>query len=187
MDIEDIHKNSKLVIDGTPYNVDEAEFVKPGKGRAIYRLKLRNLVTNSVVDRTYHSSEKVEEASITTVEEQFLYSEGDQYIFMDTSTFEQHSIPDSVIGDKKKFLKEGTVVTVQMFGEKPLDVNPPTFVEMKVVDSDVASRGDTVSAQFKSAVMENGFSVGVPTFIKPGDIIRIDTRTGTYVDRVTKK
>jgi elongation factor P len=187
MDIEDIHKNSKLVIDGVPYNVDEADFVKPGKGRAIYRLKLRNLVTGSVVDRTYHSSEKVEEASITTVEEQFLYGEGDQYIFMDTSTFEQHAIPESIIGDKKIFLKEGTIVNVQMFGDKPLDVTPPTFVEMKVVDSEMATRADTISAQYKAARLENGFSVGVPAFIRPGDIIRIDTRTGTYVDRVTKK
>lgn len=187
MDIEDIHKNSKLVIDGVPYNVDEAEFVKPGKGRAIYRLKLRNLVTGSVIDRTYHSSEKVEEASISTYEQQFLYKEGDQYIFMDTSTFEQHSIPDSIIGNKKIFLKEGTVVTLQMFGDKPMDVSPPTFVEMKVVDSDVTSRADTISAQYKSAILENGFSVDVPTFIKPGDVIKIDTRTGTYVERVTKK
>lgn len=187
MDIEDIHKNSKLVIDGVPFNVDEADFVKPGKGRAIYRLKLRNLVTGSVVDRTYHSSEKVEEASISTVEEQYLYSEGDQYVFMDTGTFEQHSIPDSIIGDKKVFLKEGTVVTVQMFGDKPLDVTMPTFVEMKVMDSDVTTRADTISAQYKSAILENGSRVDVPTFIKPGDIIRIDTRTGSYVDRVNKK
>ena len=187
MDIEDIHKNSKLVIEGVPYNVDEAEFVKPGKGRAIYRLKLRNLVTNNVVDRTYHSSEKVEEASITTAEEQFIYSEGDQYIFMDTSTFEQHSVPADVIGNKKVFLKEGTVVNMQMFGDRPLDVALPTFVEMKVVDSAVTTRADTISAQYKSAVLENGSSVDVPTFIKPGDVIRIDTRTGTYVDRVTKK
>lgn len=187
MDIEDIHKNSKLVIDGTPYNVDEAEFVKPGKGRAIYRLKLRNLVTGSVVDRTYHSSEKVEEASINTVEEQYLYSEGDQYIFMDTGTFEQHSVPANIIGDKKIFLKEGTLVTVQMFGDRPLDVTMPTFVEMKIMDSDVTTRADTISAQYKSALLENGSKVDVPTFIKPGDVIRIDTRTGSYVDRVNKK
>jgi elongation factor P len=187
MDIEDIHKNSKLIIEGVPYNVDEAEFVKPGKGRAIYRLKLRNLVTGAVVDRTYHSSEKVEEASITTVEEQFLYKEGDQYIFMNTETFEQNPIPESVVGDKGIFLKEGAIVTVQMFGDRPLGITPPTFVEMKVMDSGVATRADTISAQYKNAVLENGATVGVPTFIKPGDIIRIDTRTGTYVDRVTKK
>jgi elongation factor P len=187
MNIEDVHKNSKLVIEGTPYNVEEADFVKPGKGRAIYRLKLRNLVTGNVIDRTYHSSDKVDEASITTVEEQYLYNEGDQYIFMDTSTFEQHTILESVIGDKKIFLKEGSLVTVQMFNDNPLDVTPPTFVEMEVIDSEVTTRADTVSAQYKSAVVENGSSVNVPTFIKAGDIIRIDTRTGTYVDRVTKK
>jgi elongation factor P len=187
MNIEDVHKNSKLIIEGIPYNVDEAEFVKPGKGRAIYRLKLRNLVTGNVLDRTYHSSEKIDEASIITVEEQFLYREGDQYIFMDTDTFEQHSIAGDVIGDKKLFLKEGMVVIVQMFGDKPLDVTPPTFVELEVVDSEVTTRADTISAQYKSAVLDNGASAYVPTFIKVGDVIRIDTRTGTYVDRVTKK
>jgi elongation factor P len=187
MDIEDIHKNAKLVIDGTPYNVDDADFVKPGKGRAIYRLKLRNLVSGGTLDRTYHSSEKVEEASISTYEQQFLYSEGDQYIFMDTDTFEQHSVPESIIGDKKVFLQEGTIVTIQMFGDRPLDVQIPTFVELKVVDSDVTSRTDTISAQYKSAIMENGASVDVPTFIKPGDVIKIDTRTGSYVERINKK
>lgn len=187
MNIEDIHKNSKLIIEGTPYNVDEAEFVKPGKGRAIYRLRLRNLVTGNVLDRTYHSSEKVDEASITTIDEQFLYNDGDSYIFMDKETFEQHSVSGDIIGDKRVFLKEGMDCVVQMFGDSPLDVSIPTFVELEVVDADVTTRADTVSAQYKAATLDNGAPVNVPTFIKAGDVIRIDTRTGTYVDRVNKK
>ena len=107
MDIEDVRKNVKLMIEGKPFNVDDVDFMKPGKGRAIYRLKLRNLRDGTTLDRTFHSSETVQEISIGTEEEQYLYKEGDNYFFMNTETFEQRSIPQSVIGDKAAFMKEG--------------------------------------------------------------------------------
>jgi elongation factor P len=187
MDIENIHKNSKLLIDGIPYNVVDAEFVKPGKGRAIYRLRLMNLRDNTTLDRTYHSGEKVDEASISAREEQYLYEEHGNYIFMDTQTFEQHPIPASLIGDKKYYLKEGSTATMLMHGEEIIDVNPQTFIDMALVESDISTKTDTITGQGKTATTETGLRIEVPTFVKEGDIIKVDTRTGRYVERVTKK
>jgi elongation factor P len=187
MDIEDVHKSAKLLIDGVPYNVDAAEFVKPGKGRAIYRLKLRNLLDSSLIDRTYHSGDKVEEAHITTDEAQYLYKEGEQYVFMSTRTFEQHFINEEQLGDRKYFLKEGTVVTMQMMDDKLIDVILPITVELEVVSSEVTTKKETVTGQEKGAVLETGYTIGVPTFVKEGDIIKVDTRTGTYLERAAKK
>lgn len=187
MNIEDIRKNTKLLIDGVPYNVVEAEFVKPGKGRAIYRLRLKNLRDDSTLDRTFHSGDKVDEAPIITLEEQFLYKEGDRYVFMATDTFEQNFITEEQLDDKRYYLKEGTVVTLFMMDDKPLDVAIPTFVELKVVKSEVFTKTDTVTSQMKSAILETGATVNVPTFVKEGDVIKVDTRTGTYVERISTK
>lgn len=187
MEIENVHKNSKLLIDGIPYNVVEAEFVKPGKGRAIYRLRLLNMRTNTTLDRTYHSGEKVDEVSVTTHEEQYLYEEHDQYVFMNSETFEQHFVPAQIMGDKKYYLKEGVAFTMLMMGEEILDVTPPTFMELKIVESATAGKTDTITNQGKAAVLETGLTVEVPIFIREGDIIKVDTRTKRYVERVNKK
>jgi len=187
MDIEDVRKNVKLLIDGILYNADEAEFMKPGKGRAIYRLKLRNLLDGSTVDRTYHSGEKVEEAHTTNREEQYLYKEGEHYIFMDTETFEQYFINEAQLGNRKNFLKEGMVVVMLMMGEKPIDITLPTFVELKVIESGAATKTGTVTPQMKAATLETGYTVGVPAFVEKGDIIKVDTRTGAYVERISTK
>jgi len=187
MEISEVHKNTKLLIDGVPYNVDEAEFVKPGKGRAIYRFKLRNLRTNNTVDRTYHSGEKVEEAYTTNEEEQYLYREGQQYVFMNSETFEQRYVAEEKLGDKKGFLKEGMIVTILLLNDEPIDIAMPTFVELKVVQTELATKSATITPQMKAAIMETGVSIGVPSFIKEGDILKVDTRTGNYVERVNKK
>lgn len=187
MNIEDIHKNSKILVNGVPNNVDEAEFVKPGKGRAIYRLKLRNLIDDRVVDITYHSGDQVEEANISSTEMQYLYNDGEHYTFMDTQTFEQFIVDGRKVGDKKYFLKDGIVVSVLMLGDNPLGITLPTFVEMKVVETQASARADTITAQSKAAVLESGYTIGVPSFIKEGDILKIDTRTGNYVERITTK
>ncbi len=187
MDIEDVHKNTKLLIDGVPYNVDAAEFVKPGKGRAIYRLKLRNLLDGGVIDRTYHSGEKVEETHVASSEWQYLYNEGEQYVFMNTKTFEQHFINEEQLGDRKYFLKEGTAVIMQMMDDKPLDIVMPITVELEVVKSEVSAKKETITGQAKTAVLETGYTIDVPTFVKEGDIIKVDTRTGTYLERVSTK
>ncbi len=187
IEISDVHRNTKLLIDGVPFNVDDVDFVKPGKGRAIYRMRLRNLLSGGVIDRTYHSGEKVEEAHITSQEKQFLYKEGDHYIFMDTQNFEQIFLTEDVLGDKKNFLKEGMLVTMQMMGDKPIDVTLPITVDLAVVKSTVAARADTITAQMKAVELETGYTAQVPVFVKEGDIIKIDTRTGAYVERVTGK
>lgn len=187
MDIGDVRKNTKLIIDGIPYNVDDAEFMKPGKGRAIYRLKLRNLLDSSTLDRTFHSGDKIQEAQITTNEMQYLYKENDSYIFMNTETFEQLTLTEKQVDEKRSFLKEGMLVTITMMLDQPVDISLPIFVELKVVQSEMTSKKFTVDAQTKSALLETGYSIEVPTFIKEGDIIKIDTRTGTYVERAGTK
>jgi elongation factor P len=184
MDIEDVHKNSKLLIDGIPYNADDVDFVKPGKGRAIYRIRLRNLRDNTVLDRTFHSGDTAEEVYITVHEEQYLYQESDNYVFMNTETFDQRFVSEELLGDKKHFLKEGTVVTVTMMGDEMIDITLPTFVELAVVGSEITTKTATITPQNKAAVLETGYTIGVPSFIKEGDIIKVDTRSGNYVERV---
>lgn len=188
MDIEDVHKNSKLLIDGVPYNVDEAEFVKPGKGRAIYRLKLRHLLGEGVIEHTFHSGEKVEEARVSTAEMQYLYREAEQqYVFMNTETFEQVFFSQSQLGEKSHFLKEGMIVTATILGDRPIDITLPNSVELEVIDTEVSSRKETVTAQQKSVLLETGHTIGAPAFVKKGDIIKVDTRTGAYLERVGAK
>ncbi len=187
MNIEEVRKNSKLLINNIPYNVDNAEFVKPGKGRAIYRLRLKNLLDYATLDITFHSGDKVDEVHITTREMQYLYKEADHYIFMNTENFEQHFITEEQIGDKINYLKEGTIVSIQLMGDTPLDISIPTFVELEVVETGMAIKSATVTAQNKSARMETGATIDVPAFIKEGDVLKIDTRTGTYVERISTK
>ncbi len=184
MDIEDVTRNTKLLVGNAPYNVEDVDFVKPGKGRAIYRLRLRNLLNNTVLDVTHHSADKVDETIVTTDEMQYLYQEGDNYIFMDSETFEQHQAPKERIGDKKNYLKEGLEVVIVMWEGQPIDINLPITVELRVVQCAASTRADTVTAQPKMAVLETGLTLGVPSFVKEGDILKIDTRTGAYVERV---
>ena len=187
MNIEEVHKNSKLLINNIPYNVDNAEFMKPGKGRAVYRLRLKNLMDYTTLDVTYHSGEKVEEVRITGQDMQYLYQEGDHYVLMNTETFEQLLVSEEKMGDRAKWIHEGTVVNVQMMGETPLDIIIPTFVELEVVETGMAIKSATVTQQTKSARLSTGASVDVPPFIKEGDVVKIDTRTGGYVERVNVK
>jgi len=187
MEVEDCRKGTKVLLDNVPYNIEDAEFMKPGKGRAIYRFRFRNLMDGSSLERTYHSGDKLQEANITTREGQFLYRDGNHFIFMSTDTYEQYTIDESLLGDKARFLKEGTIVTTLMLEERPLDITLPIFVELKVLKSDVATKTDTVTAQMKSATLETGYEIDVPTFIKENDVIKVDTRTGSYVERVTTK
>jgi elongation factor P len=187
MDIEDVRKNSKVLIDDIPYKVEENDFMKPGKGQAVYRLKLRNLFDNTVLNRTFRSGDSLKEASLETVKEQFLFREGNQYIFMNTKTFEQHPVGEDILGDSKNYLKEGIEVTTLLMGEQVLEVTLPITIDLEVIKSEAASRTHTITAQNKSAVLETGYTADVPIFIQEGDTIKIDTRTGLYVERVSKK
>ncbi|MFH0847441.1 MAG: elongation factor P [Chloroflexota bacterium] len=184
MEIEDVSKNTKILLNNAPYNVEEVDFVKPGKGSAIYKLRLRNLLNNAQLEQTYRSAAKVEETRVETRDTQYLYQEGDRYIFMDSETFEQIMMAAERIGDRKYYLKEGTPVVLIIWEGQPIDITLPITVELKVVQSAVSSRADTVTAQPKMATMETGLSIGVPSFVKEGDILKIDTRTGAYVERL---
>jgi elongation factor P len=187
VEIADVTKNTKILISGTPFVVEEVNFVKPGKGRGIYRLKLRSLSDGSTRDITYHSGDKVDEVSVTSHEMQYHFEESDHYVFMDTGTFEQHRLTKDLVGTKSQFLKEGTVVTISMMGGNPLDITLPKFVELKVVRGAISMKTDTITAQSKMVELETGASIGVPPFVKEGDVIKVDTRTNTYVERVSGK
>jgi elongation factor P len=184
MEISGVRKNTKLQIDGILYNVEEAEFTKPGKGQSIYRLKLRNLRDGSIVNRTYRSGDKVDEIRTTSQEEQYLYKDNDQYVFMNSETFEQITVPEKLIGDKKNFLKEGTAVMMLMWGDQPLDITLPITVDLKVVETEISTKTATITPQLKQSILETGYVAGTPSFIKEGDVIKVDTRTGAYVERV---
>jgi elongation factor P len=153
MDISEVAKNKKLMIDDIPFNVEEVEFMKPGKGSAIYRVKMKNLMDGTILERTYHSSDKLKEADISSYDMQYLYKEGENYVFMNTDTFEQHSLSEERMGKKGCFLKEGVVVNMQMLADVPLDITMPNFAELKVVESTAAAAKDTVSAQSKRSTM----------------------------------
>jgi elongation factor P len=187
VNVEEVTKNTKILIDRTPFSVETVEFVKPGKGRAIYKYRLRNLLSGNVLDVTMHSGEKVEETVVTMHEMQFLFKEGDSYVFMDSSSFEQMPMTQEQIGEKGGYLKEGTPVVVMMWEERPIDIQLPKVVELKVLETSASLKGATITAQNKEGKLETGLTIGVPAFVKEGDIIKVDTRNGTYIERVGSK
>lgn len=174
----------KLLIDGDPCAIIENEFVKPGKGQAFNRVKIRNLKTGRVVDRTYKSGESVEAADVVEYEMQYLYNDGDQWHFMDPSSYEQYAAGEAAIADAVNWLKEEDVCSVTLWNGSPLLVEPPNFVELKIIETDPGLKGDTAQGGVKPARLETGASVRVPLFIEEGEVIRVNTRTGEYVSRV---
>jgi elongation factor P len=174
----------RVEIDGVPYSLIEFQQVKPGKGGAFVRTKLKNLKTGGVVDRTFRSGEKLDEPNVVECEMQFLYSTGDSYSFMDSSSYEQFSYDKSQLGGNTDLLKEDTLVNILLYNGEPISVELPNFMELKVVDTDPGHRGDTATGGTKLAKVETGASVKVPLYLENGEIIRIDTRTREYVERV---
>ena len=187
MDIAEVSRNTKLSINGVPFAVEDVKFVKPGKGRAMYHLRLRNLFDGTSRDQTYHSGDKVEEVHVSSNEMQYLYKEGDHYVFMDNENFEQHSVPKELLGTRSQFLKEGLVATVSVMEGRILEVIIPKFVELTVAKGAASTKTDTVTAQLKMVELETGVTLAVPPFVKEGDIVKVDTRTSTYVERVSTK
>lgn len=187
MNVEEVAKNTKILIDNTPFSVEGVEFVKPGKGRAIYKYRLRNLLSGKVLDVTMQSGQKVEETSVTMHEMQYLFKENDSYTFMDSSTFEQNPMSKEQVGEKGGFLKEGTPVVVMMWEGRPIDIQLPKVVELKVVETSASLKGATITAQLKEGKLETGLTIGIPAFIKDGDVIKVDTRNGSYIERVGGK
>jgi len=186
-DTSDIKKNLKIKLDGTPFSVVEFQFVKPGKGNAFTRTKLRNMMTGAVIERTFRSNEKLEPADMEERQMQFLYKEGESFVFMDTGTYDQLHLSAEQLGDYQWYLIDGTNVDVLFFNEKPIGVTPPTFVELKVVSTEPGFKGDTSGGAMKPAKMETGLQVNVPLFINEGETLKIDTRTGQYSERVNKR
>jgi elongation factor P len=173
----------KIMIDGDPCAIIENEFVKPGKGQAFNRVKIRNLKTGRVIERTFKSGESVESADVMEVELQYLYNDGEFWHFMDPQTYEQLAAGEAAVGEAAKWLKEQDVCQVTLWNGTPLLVTPPNFVILTVTDTDPGVRGDTSGGGGKPATLETGAVVRVPLFIDIGDTLRIDTRTGEYVAR----
>ncbi|HSW72266.1 MAG TPA: elongation factor P [Chlamydiales bacterium] len=175
----------KVEVDGEPYTVVFNEFVKPGKGQAFNRIKLKSVLSGKVLERTFKSGEKLELADVEENRMRLLYKEIDGGVFMDDVSFEQVSIPFTVIKDTKEWLKDDTLYTVVFYKGNPVEVIAPTFMELKIVETAPGVRGDTASGRvLKPAITETGAKVQVPIFIEEGEVVKVDTRTGDYVSRV---
>jgi elongation factor P len=175
----------KVEIDGQPYNIVSNEFVKPGKGQAFNRVRLKHLTTGRVVERTFKSGEKLDEADVAEVNMRMLYKEADGAVFMDDNSFEQITISNEQIGDVDQWLKEDQLYSIVFYKGNPVTVSPPTFMELTIVESAPGVRGDTSSGRvLKPAVLETGAKIQVPIFVEQGEKIKVDTRTAEYVGRV---
>lgn len=174
----------KIIQDGDPYTIVENEFVKPGKGQAFSRVKIRNLKTGRVIERTFKSGDSVEAADIFELEVQYLYNDGDFWHFMQPDNYEQHAVSKEAMGEGVKWLKEEDSCQMMLYNGEPLSVTPPNFTELRIVDTDPGLRGDTSGGGGKPATLETGAVVRVPLFVNNEELIRVDTRTGEYVSRV---
>jgi elongation factor P len=180
----DFKNGLKINIDGSPYVIIYFQHVKPGKGGAFVRTKIKNLLNGKTVDKTFRAGEKVTEAEIEERVMQYLYNDGEDCIFMDSKNFDQIPITDEVIGDNSKFLLENAEVSVLFYKGNPVNIDLPSFVELVISQSDPGVKGDTSSGATKPATLETGAVIQVPLFLKEGEKVRVDTRTGEYVERV---
>ena len=173
----------KVMLDGDPCSVLDNEFVKPGKGQAFNRVKLRNLKTGRVLEKTFKSGESVEGADVLDMDMQYLYNDGDFWYFMEPDTFEQHQATETAVGDAQLWLKEQDTCMVTLYNGSPLSVTPPIHVELEIIETDPGLRGDTAQGGSKPAKLVTGATVKVPLFLDQGDLIKVDTRTGEYQGR----
>ena len=180
----DFKKGIKVTLDGEPYLMLECNFVKPGKGQALYRTRLRNLLKGTILDRTYKSGDSLESADVHTGEGQYLYRDSSGYTFMDNETFEQQSLPADVCGEQVKFLLEGTNVHLMYWNGQLIAMDPPQHVVLEVTETEPAARGDTATNVTKPCTVETGAQVQVPAFVKEGDKIEVDAAAGSYIERV---
>lgn len=180
----DLRKGLKIQIDGAPYIITHFEFSKPGKGQSLYRCKLRNMITGNQQSQTYRSNDKFEKPPLSERKMQFLYNQDGEYHFMDTENYEQTFLTADQLGDNVKFLQDNMELDVLFFGDKPIDVTLPIFVNLEVTVADPWAKGDTSGNDTKPVTVESGYVLQVPPFVVEGDKIQIDTRTGAYVTRV---
>lgn len=186
-EVSDFRNGLKIEMDGYPWTIVAFQHVKPGKGNAFTRTKLRNLVLGTTIERTFKSGEKFPAADIEMKEMQFLYKEQDSFNFMDTTNYEQVNLPSDNLGDEKTLLKDNTVVNILFYKGKAISVELPTFVQLQVKDTEPGIRGDTATGTLKPATLETGAIVNVPLFINQGDMLKIDTRSFEYVERVNQR
>lgn len=174
----------KIIMDSDPYVIVENEFVKPGKGQAFSRVRVRNLKTGKTIDKTFKSGEVVEAADVMDTDMQYLYSDGEFWHFMVPDTFEQFAADQKALGDSSDWISDGDICQVTLWNNAPLVIAPPNFVELEIVETDPGVKGDTASGGGKPAKLSTGATVRVPLFIDQGDVIKVDTRTREYVSRV---
>jgi elongation factor P len=174
----------KVEVEGQPYTIIDNEFVKPGKGQPFNRVKLKHLMTGRVIERTFKSGDRLDLADVVESKMRLIYSDQDNGTFMDDTTFDQIQIPMSVIGDRRQWLMDEVIYSIIFYKGEPIEVIPPTFMEMKITETAPGLRGDTSGRVLKPAIVETGAKVQVPIFVDEGDRIKIDTRTGEYVSRV---
>lgn len=186
MSTSEIRGGVKVEVEGQPYTIISNEFVKPGKGQAFNRIRMKHLLSGRVIERTYKSGEKLDLADVAEEQMRMLYKETDGIIFMDEKTFEQIKIPFENIGDTVQWLMDDHVYEVIFYNGAPVNVEPPTFMEMVITETSPGVRGDTASGRvLKPAILESGAKVQVPIFVEQGEKIKVDTRTGEYVSRVS--
>lgn len=181
----DLRSGHKVEVEGEPYTVVSNEFIKPGKGQPFNRIKLKHLITGRVVEKTFKSGEKVAEADVEEHQMRMLYKESDGVVFMDEKTFEQLVIPNALVEHQLKWLMEEILYQVIFYKGQPIDVAPPTFMEMIIVQTTPGARGDTSGRVLKAATTNSGAIIQVPIFIEEGEKIKVDTRTGEYVSRIS--
>ena len=174
----------KVIYEGDPCQITENEYVKPGKGQAFNRIRIRNLRTGRTVEKTFRNSDSIESADVVDRPMQYLYADGEMWYFMDPETFEQIPASDTAVSEAKQWLREQDTCTVTLWNGVPLTVVPPMFVELKIVETDPGVRGDTATGGMKPARLETGAVVKVPLFINEGEVIKVDTRSSEYASRV---
>ena len=180
----DLRKGLKIDIDGEPYIITEFQFSKPGKGQALYRCKLKNMITGVIIDRTYRSVDTFKPVSLEERKMQYLYSQDNEFCFMDVENYEQSFLIEDQVGEAKNFLTDNLEVDILFFEDRAIDITLPNFVDVSVTQADPWVKGDSVAGDTKPITVETGYSLRVPPFVEEGDRITIDTRTGEYVTRV---
>ena len=181
-----LKKGLKILLENEPYVIIDFQFSKPGKGQALYRCKLKNMITGAIVDRTYRSVDTFEKADLRERKMQYLYNQDNEYCFMDVENYEQPMLLSEQVGDAKDYLIDGLEVEILLFGDMPIGITLPNFVNLTVVQADPWVKGDSVSGDSKPITLETGYVLRVPPFVEEGTKITVDTRTGEYVTRVKK-
>jgi elongation factor P len=186
-DVSELRHGLKIEIDNNPYIITMFDFCKPGKGTALYRCKLKNMLNGSTMDRTFRPGDKVDTPNIVEREVHYAYKNGDEFVFTDAETFEEYHVSGKVLDKQQYFLLDNMDCKLLIYNDKPIDITLPVFVEKEITWTEPGARGDTATNVTKPARLDNGYEIRVPLFLNQGDIVKIDTRTGEYSERVNRR